>query len=98
VRRVESSGDFEQNCFLEPLDDLISRQKLVVVFACGVAPCRTVTGTKEARKRSSTGIEIHELGDCPRLVRRKAKAALFIAEVVGVRRKEVNPPAIRTVE
>ena len=95
---VELLGDFEQNCLLEPLDDCISRQELVVVFSGGVASCRTVTSTKETRKRSSIGIEIHELGDCPGLVRRKAEVALFVAEVEVVRREEVNPPAIRAVE
>jgi hypothetical protein len=98
VSRVGLLGDFEQDCFLEPLDDFISRQKLIVVFSVGVASCRTVTGTKETRKRSSTGIEIHELWDRPRLVRRKAEVAFFVAEVVGVRWKEVNPPAVRAVE
>jgi len=48
--------------------------------------------------RTSTGVEIHELGDCPRLVRRKAEVVFFVAEVIGVRRKEVNSPAVRAVE
>jgi len=68
------------------------------VFSGGVALCRTITGTKETRKRSSTGIKIRELGDCPRLVRRKTEVVFFIAEVIGVRRKEVNSPAVRAVE
>ena len=98
MRWVQLSRDFEKDRFLEPLDDFISRQKFVVVLSGGVATCRTATGTKETRKRSSTGIEIHELRDWPRLVRRKAEVPFFVAEVVGVRRKEVDSLAIRAVE
>jgi len=88
---------FQQDRSLEPPNNLISRQELVVVVPGGVTSPRVVASAKETGKRPRSSVEINELGDCPGKVRRKAEVAFLIAKIGGVRGKKVGPPTIRAV-